>query len=75
MPYSKFNRRWLLLPLVLVGLGLLALGIYLFNDLPSPDTLLTRSSPDTTKIFDRKGKLLYEILDPQRGAQNASDAG
>jgi len=36
-------------------------------DLPSPDALVTRSSRDTTKILDRNGLLLYELLDPRSG--------
>ncbi len=51
----------------LLGITFVALGIFLFGDLPAPDTLLTRTSPDTTKILDRNGKLLYEILDPRAG--------
>ena len=50
----------------MLGIGIVALVIFLFGDLPAPDTLLTRTSPDTTKIFDRNGKLLYEILDRVR---------
>lgn len=63
----SFRLRFLALALLLVGLGALALGLSLFGDLPSPDALLTRASPDTTKIYDRRGKLLYEILDPLSG--------
>lgn len=63
----KVRRRWFLVPLVLVALVIVAAGVLLFGDLPAPDTLLTRTSPDTTKILDRNGKLLYEILDPRAG--------
>lgn len=63
----KLPRRWFLIPLLLLGILLAASAFFLFYDLPSPDTLLTRSSRDTTKIFDRNGKLLYEILDPRAG--------
>lgn len=59
--------RWILIPLALLGIGIVALAIFLFGDLPAPDALLTRTSPDTTKILDRNGKLLYEILDPRAG--------
>lgn len=65
-PYRAIRRRWFIIPLLL-GLCLVAGAVVLFADLPSPDTLLTRTSPDTTKILDRKGKLLYEILDPRAG--------
>ncbi len=62
-----FSRRgWLVLGLLCVG-ALASAGWWLFSDLPAPDALLTRISPDTTKIFDRNGVLLYEILDPRAG--------
>lgn len=52
----------------LVTLGLIiAVALLLFWDLPSADALIVRSSPDTTKIMDRNGKLLFEILDPRAG--------
>lgn len=63
----KKLRRWLVVVPLLLGVGLAALALFLFADLPAPDALLTRTSPDTTKIFDRRGKLLYEILDPRAG--------
>lgn len=63
----KLSLRWLVAAAALLGVGILALAFLLFGDLPAPDALLTRTSPDTTKIFDRKGKLLYEILDPRAG--------
>ncbi|MBI4671428.1 MAG: PBP1A family penicillin-binding protein [Chloroflexi bacterium] len=64
----RLRRRnvWLAL-LALVTLVIGAGYFFLFSDLPAPDALLTRVSPDTTKIFDRNGKLLYEILDPLAG--------
>ncbi|HEY6042374.1 MAG TPA: transglycosylase domain-containing protein, partial [Anaerolineae bacterium] len=60
-------RRWRILFLILVLVSIGALAFTLFGDLPAPDTLITRSSPDTTKIFDRNGRLLYEVLDPRAG--------
>ncbi|MCI0475041.1 MAG: transglycosylase domain-containing protein, partial [Anaerolineales bacterium] len=65
-----FRPRWRSVWLVLLALVTLVIGagyFFLVADLPAPDALLTRSSPDTTKIFDRNGKLLYEILDPLAG--------
>ncbi|TAH48652.1 MAG: PBP1A family penicillin-binding protein [Chloroflexota bacterium] len=70
LPKTREGRkpqRWLLIPVALLGIGILALAIFLFGDLPASDALLTRTSPDTTKILDRNGKLLYEILDPRAG--------
>ncbi|MFQ5342695.1 MAG: transglycosylase domain-containing protein, partial [Anaerolineae bacterium] len=58
------------LTIVLAALTLagLVLGYWLLvADLPSPEALITRSSPDATKIYDRKGRLLFEVLDPRAG--------
>ncbi len=54
--------------LVCGGLAL-AGGAYLFyaNELPSADKLATVNTQQSTKIYDRNGGLLYEILDPNLG--------
>ncbi len=45
---------------------LIAGGIFfLFRDLPSPTKLASREIPQTTKIYDRSGQLLYEIYGDQ----------
>ncbi len=45
---------------------LVPLIFFLFlQDLPHPDELKTREIPQTTKIFDRNGTLLYEIYAAQ----------
>jgi ABC-type multidrug transport system fused ATPase/permease subunit len=45
-----------------------ALGLrWLTADLPAPGQLLIRAAPDTTKIYDRQGRLLFEVLDPRAG--------
>lgn len=41
----------------------------LTHDLPSPDALLAHASSGTTKILDRNGQLLYEIIDPRSGSR------
>ena len=58
--------------LVIVGLGLLSLGVYEYNSiassLPSVSDLQQHTSQfETTRILDRNGDLLYEILDPNAG--------
>jgi penicillin-binding protein 1C len=50
---------------LLIILGLAALFIYLFKDLPSPTQLSTTAYPVSTQIFDRNGILLYEIYADQ----------
>ena len=44
-------------------LGLLLIPI--LKDLPSPSNLLSYEIPQTTKIFDRNGTLLYDIYTEQ----------
>jgi 1A family penicillin-binding protein len=67
----SFVRRHL--KLILLAFGVLSLacaaGLYawLFVDLPSLDTLYARASAPSTKILDRQGRLLYEIIDPHMG--------
>lgn len=65
---QKMQRRTIII-LVLVS-ALLPVAFAngnLLGELPAPDALVTRASPDTTKIYDRHGRLLYEILDPRAG--------
>lgn len=57
--------------LILIVCGGLALvgGVYAFyaNELPSADKLATVNTDQSTKIYDRNGGLLYEIVDPNLG--------
>ncbi len=55
--------------LLLLGTALVVAGyIYVARGLPSPDDLETRSASfKSTKIFDRNGELLYEVIDPTGG--------
>ena len=41
--------------------------VWLTIGLPSPDHLYDRRSAPSTRILDRNGKLLYEIIDPHAG--------
>ncbi len=43
----------------ILGIGVFA---YFATKLPSPDTLTNRNIDESTKILDRKGKLLYEVF-------------
>jgi len=61
------GRRRLAASLAAIGATLALGGWGLFADLPGPEALVVRSSPDSTKVFDRRGTLLYEVLDPQAG--------
>ncbi len=66
--HARRRRLTLLLSLLLIPIGLL-FGIYawLSVDLPSPDELYQRRSAPSTRILDRHGQLLYEIIDPHAG--------
>jgi penicillin-binding protein 1C len=57
-----------ILGLFLISSGLLwAVYAWLVVDLPSPGELYRRSSAPSTRILDRHGRLLYEIIDPHAG--------
>ena len=67
-------RMALLGAFIMVVLGLIAgtAGLYVYwqiaNDLPDPSDLRARISQfETTRILDRNGNVLYEILDPNAG--------
>lgn len=62
-------RTWLTASILLIALGASVAWWALFSDLPSVDTLPERIARPTTRILDRNGRLLYEILDPYTGKQ------
>ncbi len=54
--------------LILAGLGCLAfiaVIIFFFTQVPSPDELQSRTVAQATKIYDRNGELLYDIFENQ----------
>ena len=60
--------------LILVGLGA-ALGIYAYyaRELPMPDELYERTTAfKSSKVYDRHGRLLYEIIDPLGGRRTVA---
>jgi 1A family penicillin-binding protein len=56
--------------IILMVLTVLGLARWLVVDLPSPNRLYERAAAPSTQIYDRHGRLLYEILDPHGGAHN-----
>ncbi|PWH17610.1 MAG: penicillin-binding protein [Ardenticatenia bacterium] len=64
--------RWVFIGVVLLGIlwagGGIAVWRWLAVDLPSPEHLYRYTSAPSTRIYDRNGRLLYEILDPHKGA-------
>jgi 1A family penicillin-binding protein len=74
------RRKWNFAALLLISIvsivalfflgmcGLIAAYAAIAADLPSPDALRSQSATFvSTKIYDRDGKLLYEIFDPTGG--------
>ena len=66
---TPLHRCYVWLILALVALAVAAGGFLaaLFADLPSPDAIFDRAAAPSTLIFDRNGRLLYEVIDPQGG--------
>lgn len=74
MTRSRFTPHvglilWLLLTLLVLFAGLGAVGLYrwVVVDLPDVEELYQHKTAPTTKIYDRRGVLLYEINDPYGG--------
>ncbi|HDD25365.1 MAG TPA: hypothetical protein ENF52_08005, partial [Chloroflexi bacterium] len=73
---SKISHRshphWGRYAAVAMGIVLTVLGVMILHrlvvDLPSPDRLYERAAAPSMRIYDRHGRLLYEILDPHGGA-------
>lgn len=59
-PYRLIRR--------LLLLALTGVGVWLFHDLPDPRTYPAWAEGPTTKIYDRHGTLLYEVLPPSETA-------
>jgi len=55
---------------LLLALAVFALWFWLLRDLPDPSAIQTGLIGPTTKIFDRHGQLLYEVLPPQGGKRS-----
>ena len=64
--FPFFSKR-IRFALILIFLaGIISFSIWLFWGLPSPSKLLTSLVPVSTKLFDRNGKLIYEIYVDKR---------
>jgi penicillin-binding protein 1C len=55
----------------MMGAGAMFIYAWLFADLPSIDQLQAGLALPSTRIFDRNGQLLYEILPPEGGRNTA----
>ncbi|MFN7209509.1 MAG: penicillin-binding protein 1C [Aggregatilineales bacterium] len=68
--FWQSRRRWQkigLIGLALIGVALGGLYLWLFADLPSLDNLSAGLALPSTRLYDRHGRLLYEVIDPQGG--------
>ena len=66
--FTVYISRLLITLVLLLTLAALGALRWLAVDLPSPDRLYERAAAPSTRIYDRRGRLLYEILDPHGGA-------
>ncbi|MSP11335.1 MAG: penicillin-binding protein [Chloroflexi bacterium] len=64
--YGSLYRRLLLFCVVVVVLGAFTFTAIWFS-LPDPRELQQRRPARSTQIYDRNGKLLYAVLEPDRG--------
>ncbi len=68
--FWKNRRRWQKIALIALAFISAAFGglyIWLFADLPSLDDLSAGLALPSTRLYDRHGRLLYEVIDPQGG--------
>lgn len=60
--YKKHNGSTWLFRIIALGIFLMAIiFVYYSFTLPDPNKLLSRSVPESTKIYAREGEVLYEI--------------
>lgn len=67
-PNKKY--RWLKITGFIL-LFILVFFIYVLYFLPLPDSIVGFRSTETTKIYDRNGVLLYEVLRPEEGRRTS----
>ena len=66
------RRRWLILLLFLAFLAAASAAViyaWLLADLPALDHVDARMVRPTSRLLDRHGRLLYEVIDPDMGKQ------
>lgn len=69
--YLSRRRKIVLVTLTGISICLAFLYVWLFVDLPSVDRLQAGLALPSTRIYDRNGQLLYEILPPESGRNTA----
>lgn len=63
---NKLLRLCLFLGGFMVLAGVVVLGLVVSQDLPNPKKLMTYEYPESSQIFDKNGKLLYEMYSDKR---------
>jgi 1A family penicillin-binding protein len=63
----NWSTRIILTIAILLALALFGVLRWLMVDLPSPYRLYEHAAAPSTRIYDREGRLLYEVLDPHGG--------
>lgn len=62
----EIKLKWLIVSgVVIFVVALLAVG-YIVRNIPNPKSLTTAEYPESSQIFDRNGKLLYEMYSDRR---------
>ncbi|MCJ7548773.1 MAG: penicillin-binding protein, partial [Anaerolineae bacterium] len=64
---AKWQRVLVVIGLLVLGAGI-SVTMWLFHDLPSPDDLSAYTSVPSSKIYDRRGRLLFEMPPPYTGS-------
>jgi penicillin-binding protein 1C len=67
LPKIRITRRGILLILIGMLAGLGAGGWWLFGDLPSVDGAAAHGAFQSSRILDRNGRVLYDLVDPHAG--------
>jgi len=70
---KRLAHRYMTIAVLLAGLVALASGglyIWLFADLPAPEDLSAYTTAPSSKIYDRYGRLLFEMPPPYTGSHS-----
>lgn len=73
---KKFIRSFMIVALLLGSLSLISLGVMVWialSDLPSIDALKNYQPPQSTVVYDRKGKVLGHFFDERRTVISLKD--
>lgn len=64
---KKRINKWLVISLLIFFLIIVGLSVvYITQNIPNPKKLTTAEYPESSQVFDRNGKLLYEIYSDKR---------